>query len=595
MAQAGQTSPSDTPRVMPGSGPYDVIVVGSGAAGGMAAFQLAMAGVKVLMLEAGRMIDPATEYRTMEWPYADERRHRLPVGEFALSAAEYRTLDRPYGLTPEMQRYKKVMSYSGNTFTRDWMVNEKEHPLTGTPYAWVRARVLGGKTNLWGRVSLRFSDLDMKAKSHDGFGEDWPISYADIAPYYDKVDTLLGISGTKEGIAHLPDGQFQRPLKLNCGEVALQRAIARMGRRLIPGRAGVTTDGVLNNKYRARCMGRGRCGRGCDLNAAFHSPAALIFPARDSGNLTVRPDSVVSEVLIDDSTGKATGVRVIDRLTRETLDFQARVVVLAASALESTRLLLNSRSRNRPNGAANSSGVVGHYFSEHVMGPGASGTLPMKVGKAATNDDGRPQSTYIVRFRNVTDKDPRFIRGYGFQGASGATEFPGNASDTPGFGRRFKQAVRDGYAARISYTGFGEVLARKENRVFLDPQVKDAWGVPVLGFDYRFSDNEKKMAEDMADTAEEMLRAAGATDIAVRRNVLTEGWSIHEMGTARMGDDPKTSVTNSFGQTHDVKNLFVTDGAIFVSGSCQNPTWMIMALCWRAMDYMKDEMKRGNL
>ena len=252
-----QTPPAP---LTPGKEQYDAIVVGSGAAGGMAAFQLATAGVKVLLLEAGRNLDPLTEYKTMEWPYKDMRRHRLPVGEFALSAAEYRTLDRPYGLTPEMQKYKKVMSYSGNRFTKDWMVDEKENPITGTPYAWVRARVLGGKTNMWGRVSLRFSDLDLKAKSHDGFGEDWPIGYADIAPYYDKVDTLLGISGTKENIPHLPDGIFQRALKLNCGEVQIQRAIAKMGRRLIPGRAGVTTDGVLNNKYRARCMGRGRCG-----------------------------------------------------------------------------------------------------------------------------------------------------------------------------------------------------------------------------------------------------------------------------------------------------------------------------------------------
>ncbi|WP_291983778.1 GMC family oxidoreductase [Luteitalea sp.] len=584
-----------TAPLTPGKERYDAIVVGSGAAGGMAAFQLAMAGVKVLLLEAGRMLDPQKEYKTMEWPYKDMRRHRLPVGEFALSAAEYRTLDRPYGLTPEMQKYKKVMAYSGNHFTKDWIADEKENPITGTPYAWVRARVLGGKTNLWGRVSLRFSELDLKAKSHDGFGEDWPIGYADISPYYDKVDTLLGISGSRENIPHLPDGIFQRPLKLNCGEVQVQRAIAKMGRRLIPGRAGVTTDGVLNNKYRARCMGRGRCGRGCDLNAAFHSPAALIFPARDSGNLTVRPDSVVSEVLIDDRTNKATGVRVIDKVTKETMEFSGRLVILAASCLESTRLLLNSRSASRPNGAANSSGVVGHYFCEHVMGPGASGTLPSRKGTLPTNDDGRPQSSYIVRFRNVTDRHPDFIRGYGFQGASGAAEYPANAAETPGFGASFKQAVREGYPARVNYGGFGEVLARKENRVFLDPDVKDAWGIPALRFDYTFGDNEKKMAADMADTAEEMLRAAGATDIVVRRNVLTEGWSIHEMGTARMGDDPKTSVTNSFGQTHDIRNLFVVDGSIFVSASCQNPTWMIMALCWRAMDYVKDEMKRGNL
>jgi choline dehydrogenase-like flavoprotein len=594
-APAAHAEASAAQTVTPGREPYDAIVVGSGAAGGMAAFQLAMSGMRVLMLEAGRMIDPSTEYRTMEWPYKDLRRHRLPVGEHALSAAEYRMLDRPYGLTPEMQQYRKVMAYSGNTFTRDWIVDEKQHPTTGTPYAWVRARVLGGKTNLWGRVSLRLSDYDFKAASRDGFGEDWPIAYGDIAPYYDRVDTLLGISGTKERIPQLPDSIFQRPLKLNCGEIMLKRAIAKMGRQLIPGRSGVTTDGVLNNKYRARCMGRGRCGRGCDLNASFHSPTALVFPARDTGNLTVRPDSVVSEVLIDDRTNRATGVRVIDRQSRETFDFRARVVILAASTLESTRLLLLSRSASRPHGAANSSGVVGHYFCEHVMGPGASGYLPSLMGRAPTLDDGRPQSAYIVRWQNIDSKHPRFLRGYGYQGSSGAGEFPGHADSTPGFGSAYKARVRDKYPARISIGGFGEVLARKENRVELDPAVTDAWGIPALRFDYRFGDNEKRMTEDMADSAEEMLRAAGATDIQVNRTVLCEGWSIHELGTARMGRDPRTSVTNSFGQTHDIANLFVVDGSIFVSAGCQNPTWTILALCWRAMDYVKDEMKRGNL
>jgi glucoside 3-dehydrogenase (cytochrome c) catalytic subunit len=486
------------------------------------------------------------------------------------------------------------MSYSANTFTRNWMVDERQHPTTGTRYAWVRARVLGGKTNLWGRVSLRMSDLDFKAASRDGFGDDWPIGYADIAPYYDKVDTLLGISGVKENIPHLPDSQFQRGVKLNCGEMLLRQAIARMGRHLIPGRAGVTTDGVAN-KYRARCMGRGRCGRGCDLQASMHSPTALVFPARDTGNLTLRPNSIVSEVLVDEGTNKASGVRVIDAETKDVLDFRARTVILAASTLESTRLLLLSKSRNRPNGLANSSGVVGRYFCEHVMGPRASGILPMLRSRASTNDDGRPQSTYIVRFRNVTDKHPDFLRGYGFQGGSGCAEYPGHAGDMPGFGAAFKKRVRDNYPAVIGYGGFGEVLARPENQVSLDPEVKDAWGLPVLRFDYRFSDNELKMAKDMAATGEEMLRAVGAENIVVSSDVLTEGWSIHELGTARMGSDPKTSVTNSFGQTHDVKNLFVVDGSIFVSASCQNPTWSILALCWRAMDYLKDEMKKGNV
>src|SRR5919198_3349988 len=270
--------------------------------------------------------------------------------EHSLNVAEYNMLDRPYGLSKELQQYKKVYSYSGNRYTTHAVVNEKEHPYTGTPYAWVRARVLGGKTLLWGRVALRLSDLDFKAASRDGHGTDWPIGYSDIAPYYDKVDTLLGISGTKENLPQLPDSIFQRPVKLTQGEVLFKRAIAKMGRHLIPGRPGVTTDGVSWNKYRTRCMGRGRCGRGCDISAAFHSPTALVYPARDTGNLTIRPYSVVSEVLLDPATAKATGVRVIDANTREVLDFNARVVVLGAGTPDSTRILLNSRSQAHPGG-----------------------------------------------------------------------------------------------------------------------------------------------------------------------------------------------------------------------------------------------------
>jgi len=244
--------------ITPKSGPWDVIVVGSGAAGGMAAFQLAMAGIKVLLLEAGRMIDGQKEYRTMEWPYQSMRRHRLPVDERPLAVAEYNFVDRPYGNDPKFANYKKLTSYAGNAFTHNWVVNEKEHPTTGTPYAWVRARVLGGKTNFWGRGALRYGPLQFKAASLDGFDVDWPIGYEDVSPYYDQVDRLLGCSGTMEGLQQVPDGVFQRPTKLNCVEVSFKRAIAKMGRHFIPGRAGVTTDGVLNNKYRARCMARGR-------------------------------------------------------------------------------------------------------------------------------------------------------------------------------------------------------------------------------------------------------------------------------------------------------------------------------------------------
>ena len=580
--------------ITPRSGPWDVIVVGSGAAGGMAAFQLATAGIKVLLLEAGRMIDGQKEYRTMEWPYQSLRRHRLPPDERPLAVAEYNFVDRPYGDAPQFAKYKKLTSYAGNTFTRNWVVNEKEHQTTGTPYAWVRARVLGGKTNFWGRGALRYGPLQFKAASLDGFDVDWPIGYEDVAPYYDKVDQLLGCSGTNEGLQQVPDGIFQRPTKLNCVEVSFKRAIEKMGRHFIPGRAGVTTDGVLHNKYRSRCMARGRCGRGCDLNAAFHSPTALIYPARDTGHLTVRPYSVVSEVLLDENTNKATGVRVIDMTTREVMDFRARVVVLGAGCLDTTRILLNSKSSRYPTGLGNSSDALGRYLSEHLMGIRGSGFIPTRIGTEPTIDDARPVGPYVPRFRNVTDKHPDFIRGYHFQGGGGAGEYPGFASTIPGFGKAFKSNVRKYYPALLSLGGFGEVLPVKDNRVTLDPQVKDAWGVPVLKFDFKFGDNERKMARDMADSLEEMLRAAGAEDIRIGREVLPEGWSIHEVGTARMGNDPKVSVTDKFCRLHDVPNVYLADASPFVSGGTQNTTWSILAMCWRTMDFLKEEMRSGR-
>ena len=406
------------------------------------------------------------------------------------------------------------------------------------------------------------------------------------------MDTLLGISGTKENIPHLPDGIFQRPLKLNCGEVQVQRAIAKMGRKLIPGRAGVTTDGVLNNKYRARCMGRGRCGRGCDLNAAFHSPAALIFPARDTGNLTVRPDSVVSEILIDDSTNKATGVRVIDRNTKETMDFKGRLVIVAASCLESTRLLLNSKSASRSNGAANSSGVVGHYFCEHVMGPGASGTLPSRVGTMPTNDDGRPQSTYIVRFRNVTDKHPGLHSRLRVPGRERRRGVSGQCRRD----RRLRRVVQeDGprqLSGAVNYGGFGEVLAAQGEPRLPRPRGEGRVGHPGrCGSTTRSATTRRRWPPTWptpprrcsAPPAPPTSRYGATSSPKAGRSTR---WAPRAWATTR-----RRSVTNSFGQTHDIKNLFVVDGSIFVSASCQNPTWMIMALCWRAMDYVKEQMR----
>jgi len=578
---------------------YDAIVVGSGAAGGMAAHVLTSHGMEVLLLEAGKRLNINRELKSMEWPYDHPRRGDLPPDSHALSYNEYTIRQPPYAKgSPYAHVYSYIMDGNGADYAKNIVVDEKDHPYTGTPYAWVRARCLGGKTNIWGRLALRLSDIDFKAASRDGYGEDWPISYADIAPYYDKVDLYLGISGHKENLPYLPDSLFQRPVKLTAAEMRLREAIAKMGRVLTPYRAGVTTDGLKHNKYRSRCYGRGACDRrvgGCDIHAAFDSPTGLILPAMDTGKLTLRTNATVHEVTVDKSSGKASGVGFIDTETGKTYSAKGRAVLLGASTLESARLMLLSKSGAHPNGIGNSSGHVGHNFCEHFMGPGAIGLVKDLVGKPRTLDDGRPGSFYLARFQNLTDRNPNFIRGYGYEGDSGTKMFPENAYSTPGFGKAYKKRVRDYAGAFISLGGFGEVLPRYENYVEIDPEVKDKWGVPALRFHIKFGDNEKKMAEHMADSAREMLQASGIEVLQVRREILTEGYSIHELGTARMGSDPKKSVVNQFQQCHDVKNLLVVDGSTHVNAACQNPTWTIMALCWRSCDHLVDEMKRGKV
>jgi len=591
-------TPPPEPKEVDLTETYDAIVVGSGAAGGMAAHVLTSHGLKVLLLEAGKKINVEAELRSMQWPYDHPRRGDAPPGWHALSLNEYNIRKPPYAA--KNSAYKHVWSYvggwGGSDYVKDILVDEKENPYTGTNYAWVRARLLGGKTNIWGRLALRLSDYDFKAKTHDGYGEDWPISYSDIEPYYDRVDTYLGISGFKEGLPHLPDSLFQRSHRLNASEIQLRKALLPMGRVATPYRAGVTTDGV-KNKYRSKCFGRGACGRrpgGCDIHAAFDSPTGLIYPAMDTGNLTLRTNSTAYEITVDKNTGKASGVAFVDSQTHKALEAKAKVVIVAASTLESARLLLLSKSSQHPNGIGNSSNHVGHNFCEHLMGPGVTGLVKELVGKEHGNEDGRPGGFYVPRFRNLKDKQPGFLRGYGFEGSGGKSMFP-DSTDRPGFGKAYKKEVRDYAGAFINMGGFGEVLPRYENAVSIDPNVKDAWGIPVLKFDYTFGDNEKKMAEDMATTAKEMFEAAGIEIIGVDRELLTPGWSIHELGTSRMGNDPKTSVLNQFQQSHDVKNLFVVDGSSHVNASCQNPTWTIMALAWRSCDHLADELKKGNL
>ena len=574
---------------------YDAVIIGSGAAGGMAAHVLTSHGLQVLLLEAGKKLDIEQELRSMEWPYDNAHRGGLPPGSHALNHNEYTIRRPPYG--PGFEKSKNLYSYIGSSdYAKNIVVNERDNPYTGTNYAWVRARCLGGKTNIWGRLALRLSDYDFKAKDRDGYGENWPVSYSDIAPYYDKVDLYLGITGVKENLPYLPDSLFQRPTKLSCAEVTLKQGIQKMGRVLTQYRAGVTTDGLKHNKYRSRCYGRGACSRkgGCDIHAAFDSPTGLIYPAMDTGNLTLRTNSVAREITVDPQTGKASGVHFTDSETMKDYTVRGKTVIVAASTLESARLLLLSKSRLYPKGLANSSGHVGHNFCEHIMGPHVAGQATDLVGKPPTLDDGRPGSFYLTRFRNLAEKHPKFIRGYGFEGGSGSGMFP-PGTDSPGFGASFKEEIRRNQGSYIAMGAFGEVLSRYENFVDLDPLVKDKWGIPALRFHYKFGDNEHHMAADMKETAQEMFEAAGFKIIFVSDRVLTEGWSIHELGTARMGDDPKTSVLNQFQQSHDVKNLFVVDGSGFVSASCQNPTWTIMALCWRSCDYLADQLAKNDL
>jgi glucoside 3-dehydrogenase (cytochrome c) catalytic subunit len=573
---------------------YDAVVIGSGAAGGMAAHVLTSRGMKVLLLEAGKKLPIEKEIRSMEWPYDNAHRGKLPPDHHSLSFNEYTIRQPPYGAG--FEKTKHLHSYVGdNDYVKNIVVEERDNPYTGTNYAWVRARALGGKTNIWGRLALRYSEYDFKAKSHDGYGEDWPISYNDLSPYYDKVDLYLGITGVKENLPELPDSLFQRPTKMSCAEVTLKRSLKKVGRVVTQYRAGVTTDGLKHNKYRSRCFGRGACDRhgGCDIHAAFDSPTGLIYPAMDTGNLTLRTNATVREITVDPKTGKATGVHFIDSETMQDYTIRAKVVVVAASTLESTRLLLLSKSTLYPNGLANSSGHVGHNFCEHLCGATILGQAKDLIGKPSTNDDGRPGAFYIPRFRNLKEKNPKFLRGYGFEGGGGQGMFP-EVPDS-GFGADLKQEIRNNKGSYIDMGGFGEVLPRYENYVDLDPTVKDKWGIPALRFHYKFGENEHRMLDDMNETAQEMFDAAGFKIVQVNKRLLTEGWSIHELGTARMGNDPKTSVLNQFQQSHDVKNLFVVDGSAFVTASCQNPTWTIMSLCWRSCDYLADEFAKGNL
>jgi glucoside 3-dehydrogenase (cytochrome c) catalytic subunit len=549
---------------------YDAVVVGSGAAGGMAATELCLKGLKVLMLEAGPKLDIATDFHHHDKPYQFTFRGRI----------------RP----TERAKYNYVV----NEWNKPSFINELENPYTGTKFAWVRARAVGGKTLHWGLVSLRFSPRDFQAASHDGYGDNWPITYDDVEPYYTRVEKMIGVCGNPDHLENNPDSHFLKPVPFTCPEVALKGEVERQfpGRHVIYGRSATATEPING---RAPCHYCGHCGRVCNVAASFSSAGVLLPIAQQTGNLTLQTNSVAWKVLTDQE-GIAKSVLYIDRLTREPREAFGKVIVLGAACLESTRILLNSKNEEHPDGLANSSGALGKYFCEQIMAGDIVGVVPKLRGRRSFADDARPNGTgiYIPRFRNLTDKSPHFIRGYGFEGGGGSEEFPGFARKIPGFGAKFKEDVKKNYAAIIGIGSFGEVLARPENYVELDPVVKDAWGIPVLKFHIEWGPNELAMAKDMVETQREMFKAAGVEVLSERSTPLPPGWSIHEQGTARMGDDPKKSVLNKFNQSHDVKNLFVVDGASFVSATEKNPTLTILTVAMRAADYIAEEMRRGT-
>jgi choline dehydrogenase-like flavoprotein len=556
---------------------YDAIVVGSGITGGWAAKELTEKGLDTLVLEAGRPIDPGSDY----------------VEHVPLWQTRYRGMGdrRRDDLNQPVQQKCSGLDELNSKF----FVNDRDNPYVtepDKPFLWIRGRQVGGRSIIWGRQSYRWSDLDFEANAHEGIAIDWPIRYQDIAPWYDYVEDFIGVCGQAEGLPQLPDGKFLPPMEMTCSELIVKDAIAKHfpGERLMTiGRAAILTR---PHRGRAACHYCGPCQRGCITRSYFSSLNSTLPAAQATGKLTLRPHSVVHSLIFDSKTRRVAGARVIDGQMRQALEFRGRIVFLCASALESTRILLHSTTAEFPNGLANSSGELGRNLMDHVMGAGATGRILGNEDRVQLGR--RPNGIYVPRFRNVQQKHPLFLRGYGFQGGGWRREWD-RGFTMAGFGADFKRMLSKPGPWMFDFYGFGECLPNRDNYVELDKEKVDAWGIPALRIHCQWRDNERAILKDMSITAAEMLSAAGAHDIEPFIEDNAPGLTIHEMGTARMGRDPKTSVLNQHNQAHDVKNLFLTDGACMTSTSCVNPSLTYMALTARACDFAVASMKRGEL
>ncbi|MXV50257.1 GMC family oxidoreductase [Pedobacter sp. HMF7647] len=568
---------------------YDVIIVGSGAGGGMAGYVLANAGVKVLMLEAGPFFDPAKDSLQLKWGWESPRRGASttrPFGDF----------DAAYG----------GWDIEGEPYT----TKDK------TEFEWFRSRMLGGRTNHWGRISLRMGPLDFKSNQLDGLTDDWPITYEDVKPYYDKVDRLIGVYGSVENLPNEPDGIFMAPPKPRLNELFIKKAATKAGVKVIPGRGSVLTEALPGNKDRSPCFYCGQCGRSCKIYGDFSSSSCLVIPAIKTGNLKVIDNAMVREVLTG-SNGLATGVSYVSKRDMQEYQVRAKTVILGASACESARLLLNSKSTNHPDGLANSSGVVGKYLHDST-GSSASGFLPQLLDRKRYNEDG-VGSVHIYSPWWLDNKNLDFPRGYHIEYGGGlgmplygfGWDVPtlngmvpgrdGKTKEAGGYGASLKDDYRRFYGTQVYMAGRGTAIAREDNYCEIDPNVVDKYGIPVLRFHYKWADAEIKQAKHMQETFQSILHEMGAIVTSGVKGADTNygleapGKIIHEVGTVRMGDDPKKSALNKWCQAHDCKNLFVVDAAPFVQQGDKNATWTILALSMRTAEYILGQRKRQNV
>lgn len=555
---------------------FDAIVVGTGITGGWAAKELTEAGLNTLVLDRGRMVEHG------DYPMATADPWELP----------YRGRATPLEL--ERREVTARTGYAVTQATQHWFVDDTEHPyIERQRFDWVRSYHVGGRSLVWGRQSYRWSEMDFEANAKEGIAVDWPIRYADVAPWYDRVERFIGVSGEALGLTQLPDSQFLPPMDLNCVESHLRDSLAsKLGRTLTIGRTAHLTAPLDHSPQRGTCKFRNQCMRGCPYGAYFSSNSSTLPAAAKTGNMTLRPNSAVYELIWDDKNGRAAGVRLVDSESGEHLEYTARVVFLCASTMGSTHIMLNSTSERFPDGFGNDSGELGCNIMDHHLGVVVGADVPGYEDRYYSGR--RPNGIYIPRFVNLGGDKRDYLRGFGYQGSASREDWTRLMDDTT-LGAGLKEKAAQPGPWTFGMMAFGEILPVHENRVTLDRTKKDVDGLPLLVFDCDIGDNERRMRQDMADEGANMLEVAGFKNVRTQDRGFGMGLGIHEMGTARMGRDPKTSVLNGWNQVHAAPNVFVTDGSCMTSAACQNPSLTYMALTARAAHYAVEELKRGNL